>query len=296
MLATACIAAQSTFDVTPTQEFYELLFSDVVVRGTVISAETVTLPAPEVFPEYVGRMPSNSYADVLEVTLNVAEVMKGNESRNQIVVATKSPRDFPALGPGQEVIVGVYEDPDWLGGEVLRFKSEEGLFVRDGETWVSFGAVHNGRAYTLDAIEEQLTSVSMDQLSRSADVIFIGTVEQLSSRKYESPKREFAELATIDFHVERTLKGSLGAEVQVSMVKRGMYWPAWRWKMPDEMKSGDRYFVFLAKGDERIYVVGGVNGCYRVVDDRLIYDNRRTIPLRLSEAKRLVQRAVEQGR
>jgi hypothetical protein len=112
---------------------------------------------------------------VLEVTLNVAGVLKGNEGRNQIAVATKSPRDFPALGPGQEVIVGVYEDPDWLGGEVLRF-------------------------------------------------------------------------------------------------------------------------VFLAKDDERIYVVGGVNGCYPVADDRLVYDNRRTIPLRLSGAKRLVQRAVEQGR
>jgi len=183
--------------------------------------------------------------------------------------------------------------PKWLDGEMLRLRTEEGLYVYDGTNWVAHGPILGGREYTIEQIEYQLKAVSMPQLTRSADAVFIGTVTGVSSADYLSPKREFAEVATLSFSVETILKGFPGKDVEVSMIGRGMFWPSWRGKMPQHVNVGERYFVFLSTDDGVTFALGGINGFYQVVKDSLFYDNRLKLPIDTAKVADMVRRTLE---
>jgi len=300
-LTLVCIAAvvsassSSTQNAAPlasTREFYEILFSDLVVRGTVLSMDTELLPFEDVFPEYAGRS-HNGFAEVHKITLDVTERMKGDGEIERLVFAATSPARIPRLNAGQQVIVGLQQVPKWLDGEMLRLRTEEGLYVYDGTNWVAHGPILGGREYTIEQIEYQLKAVSMPQLTRSADAVFIGTVTGVSSADYLSPKREFAEVATLSFSVETILKGFPGKDVEVSMIGRGMFWPSWRGKMPQHVNVGERYFVFLSTDDGVTFALGGINGFYQVVKDSLFYDNRLKLPIDTAKVADMVRRTLE---
>jgi len=62
-------------------------------------------------------------------------------------------------------------------------------------------------------------------------------------------------------------------EIEFRMILGGPYWPAWRQKVPI-MRKGQQYYVFLKNDEIGYYPFAGINGCFKIEGENLIYDNR----------------------
>jgi hypothetical protein len=266
----------------PIHDYGCLLFADLVVQGTVVETKVEMVPIEElrknVPPGFAGR-----YGRVSKVVLKVVDVLKGYESFERLAFVFHESVRAPSLRKtGTDVIVGLVWNEKLLGGS-YELKLAEGLYAFNGETWVSQGEVKGGREHSLAELRAKLDSVSMEHLSKEASTVLIGTVVSINDSIYRGDGREYGLIRNIKLRVDRVIEGTATKEITVTSVVDGTYWPNWRYQMPRGISVGNRYYVFAGDDEEIVYVLGGVNGFFRVDEDRLLYNNRFLVPQRETE-------------
>lgn len=278
-------------DASATLEYHELLFADFVVRGTIADCNMEYVPVREVYPQ--SRFTEDGFAKVLRVTMAVDEVLKGWSDEHRLEFVVTDPVNLRSLPVGQEVVVGLKEEANWLGPRTLRLNSADGFFRREEDGWYAYGHWTRGRRHTLVDIKSQLEAVSIPALVRDAEAIFTGMVIDTSSNDSTSADGMPMRMVTISIETEDVFKGHVASHVDITAISRGLYWPPWRWTMP-KVVVGDRYCVFKATSQGVEYALGGMNGFYKVVGDTLIYDNTVVTSLKVSDVARMARRAMKE--
>ena len=233
-------------------------------------------------PEVTARSKDN-YIKLTKVDLSVAGVLKAYDNPDSLTFYfrqwVRAPR---LLRKDANVVVGVYWNEDFLEGN-YEIHATEGIYIQDGEEWVSQGEVKGGRRHTLAKLREIIDSVDIEHISKEADAVFIGRVLAVKDSIYRGKLPEYGSLREIRLRVERPVEGTAPNEVTVMTVAKGTYWPDWQYIMPKHIAVGDVYYVFFKEDEGISYVLGGVNGFYKIAGDQLLYNDQIVVPFNEAE-------------
>lgn len=287
-LALSALPAKSATVADPNfPEHYFLLYSDIVVRGLVVSADEEYVPLAEFSPDLGPSYPGLSM-EIARITIRITHVLKGAHDGSEIDVFVIDDSSRPNDSESdQEVIVGLDLRSDIRGGTYV-LQSRRGYYVQRGSDWIS-----NGSAYSELDIYAAIDATKTFQIARSSDAVVEGTVE--SVREYESwTDQRLAVVQEVSLRIENVIAGvDIRGAVVVRSITRGNYWPVWRQPVPKGTRAGDRWYAFLRDAGDGYHIAGGVNGCFKIVGDQLIYNNDVVLPSSRKQMDSMVQSAIE---
>jgi hypothetical protein len=294
-IATTCGASKVVWKDNFVQDYYEWLFSNLVVRGIVMYVEERLVPLPELVEDCDPRL-SGYFGKVTDVTMRVDEVLRGVYSERELTFVVEAAVYMPPCKPGTtQAVVGLRQSEHFMNGR-YQMQSNEGLYLYNGELWESHGEVKGGRTHTIDEIRSIIQTTTPEYLCQHADVIVTATVNSLSAEtELWSERGELALVRQVRFEVNSVLKGSAPQELAIDMITRGLYWPSWRTVVPSKINPGETWYLILQRLGEGYTLMGGLNGFLRIDGDRLVYDNRRATTYTKSELDVLARSVDRSG-
>jgi hypothetical protein len=248
-------------------EHYELLYSDLVVRGTVNAVHEELRPAGEFLLDY--NQP-DAFVLVTFVSVDIAKVMKGywpNMSITFTVAEYVAPRS--RFSVGTEIVAGLTFRPEVRKGTYV-LRSTPAYYERVGNDWVADSGVH----YSPAEIAEVVDRVTLENLAVESDAIVLASIDSISETDSLVDGRFALTLREIRFRVGQVIAGEeVPTTITVSSIAGGVWWPAWREPLPNRMRIDDEFIVFLVRAGGEFRVNGGVNGMLRRDGEKLIYND-----------------------
>ena len=277
------------WDDHPIQDYYYLLFTDMVVHGVVLDVKEEAVPIEEVNKKVASQF-AGKFTRITKVTLSVTDILKGWVEPKTVNFIYRAGVRATALNEvGSEIIVGLTLNDDLLGGS-FEMVLAEALYVRSGDVWISQGEVKGGRTHTLSELTSKIESVGIEAIAREATAVFEGTVLEISEAPYRDEGKEYGMIRDIRIRVDNIVDGSINGEITLKTVAYGNFWPDWRNGMPKHISVGDKYYIFAKDAEGIWFAVGGVNGFFLKKNDRLYYDDRFPLPFVEKELSQKIRR------
>lgn len=258
----------------PILDYYDLLYSDIVIIGVIENIDFKLAPIEEV----IGEVPTPFKYDKIRlgaIRIRVNEVLKGRYETPYLVVLVEWDRSDLRRNydVGDTTIISAYWRAGLLGGSYA-VASDNGRFIKRNNMWFHQAMRSRPKALTREQIRAILEPTRINNIILNAELIVVGKISGLEASTIRGPAKEKGILNKVIMQIDEVHKGNFsGKEVEISMIIGGPYWPAWRQKVP-RIRVGEEYYVFLRKGPIGFYPFAGINGFFKLVDDKLIYDNR----------------------
>ena len=265
------------------RDYYDLFYSDLVIRGVIEHFVTKRVPWEDVDPTLPDLLKGLKILEAF-ATIRVMEIVKGNYKDDQITILIPwshagQKRNYSV---GDSIIISLVYKKKVLNG-IYRFWGDDGRFMYQDGKWVNQSTL---RSFTLEKIKSMLAPTKLENVIKSADLIVVGKITGIKHSFYIGPGGKDV-LAYITMKVEEVKKGSLeGTQVPFRMLGNGSNWPAWKQK-PPIVKKGERWYVFLKKDADGYYPHAGVNGAFKIEGDKLIYDGRTEYKFKKSEIDKI---------
>lgn len=257
----------------PLSPHYDLLFTDLVIRGVVEEVENEYMRAATFRPQLPEALADKSIR-LTRVAVSVLEVLKGDCDQSRIVILADV-SDVPGrlFGPGSEAVVSLYRRHD-LGDSIYELKSTGAYYERQDVGWTC-----DGKPYAIEDIRETLAKLTFGQMAIDADRVVTGTVRDVNAAPWVIAPDGPQQTQTITFEVDGGVKGA--GDSQGVLTLSGVVGGAYQVEMPGHLEAGQRYYAFLVSSGSGYKIIGGVNGFLRISGDRLIY--RDETELRISK-------------
>ena len=265
--------------------------SHLIIRGTVRGVSLAAMTAAQ-----LGLMPAGDSAAGVDlgvgmVTIDVAEVLKGEWYEPQITfIAMDGQWLFHA---GKEyVICALRRGP--LGEEFFLTGIDIGFYERIGskKAWMQCQPDDREPWEALrDAqLRSRIRQGSLDQVARSSELIARGTILSAREVAYEASPGLQGKMIDYEFEIDEALKGTKAGTVIhfVVPLMSLSYVPPWFRCVPEGLAAGQTWLVFLCHGERGLYPFAGRNSLLQVDSDRLIYDTHVEYPNTLSRARVII--------
>ncbi len=263
-----------------------LLYADLVVQGTI---ESLTFQRVRQ-KDYFGLPARDPQRLILieSMTLQVIRVLKGSYGSSTVPLFSMG---SSGLREGDEYILGLRASRVRKGEFVFRNIADAYVKATDG--WFR---PEDGKWFTYDQIKSITESTRIENVTRNADLIAVGTVAAVREYEYTGSDGH-GEIRECTVEVDSLFKGTLeGQKLIFKMVTAGSYFPVWRTQVPLEINAGELWYLFLKRGDIEggpgYYAFAGVNGLLKIEGQRLIYDLRVDLPQTKDEVDALVRKQI----
>jgi hypothetical protein len=269
----------------------DVLYGELVVRGTVTSISSVMVPYDSLVPS----IEEDVLFPVSVIDVEIHDVIKGAWTQNH--VQAYLPGD-PKLGGfsmdvkydyavAEEVILCLHYDPRLLGG-VFRLWGDWGSFVKREGVWLARRI--SDKEVCLDSIERIAREAEPPRMFDEADAVILGSIEDVVRRELGTGERGVADHIAV--RVEESWKGpSTGETVLVRAIRKGTNLP-WYAPVP-RLSAGESYFMFLKRDHAGFYPFIGFNGFLKVSGDQLVMNGRVMYPLSKSKMIATMREAAE---
>ena len=131
-----------------------------------------------------------------------------------------------------------------------------------------------------------------ERVAADAELVLIGTVESVRKSDMIGPDSSWAEQVVLSMKVEKVRKGHFEDQtIDIVMLTRGFYLPAWRKPVPTDYSVGQRWLCFVKRNEVGWYPFAGSNGLFRIQESQLVYDD--TVPFwhDMKEVDHMIQSA-----
>ena len=257
-------------------DFAPLLYSDRIVRATVVSVSLIEVPSSDLWmdpPELRAQLGERK-VPVLQAAVRVREVLRGpmtTPEGNDTLLVWDNAIEV-VLPIGREVLLCEYFHRDL---KAYYQAGSYGRYVRKGKQWLSEQTARGQRRFSDEEIRAKIASMDIDHVASDAELIVEGIVESFAESDFVGPDSSVAGMITITFKVASVEKGTLADDViVVKTLVNGLYLPEWRKHVPESYAVGQRWLCFLKKNDVGWYPFAGTNGLLRIEHDGLVYDER----------------------
>jgi hypothetical protein len=257
-----------------------LLYSDLVIRGVILGYSASEVPYKEFNPDTI--RPERLYP-ITNLNLQVIEVLKGKweEETMTVVVPGGYPDDLVEMkrsfvymegmsynySIGDEVILSLRYLKSMRGGSYITV-TDEGRFILKGDKYEN--QAQKNDLFTLQEIRYLTNRARTEYLYRSADIVAMGIVGKLET---ERPEKS-TEYTTVTLNIKNYWKGmSKSNQITFKMITGGGYSKENSVPIP-AINEGEQWIVFLQKNTEGYFPFAGVNGLLKIVDSRIIINNR----------------------
>lgn len=268
-----------------TRECTALLYSDLVVRGTVVSVTRRVEQVGIVMPMLPTAQPE-LFTEFAEVRLSVEEIMRGSVDTDTIgFVAYVTASIFrDNYEPEQRMVVGLTWGENVLGGSYW-MSSDSGRFLLGDAGWYQ----QEGKLVVHDLEEFRMLLAPVSPLSVLAlsDLVVIGDMTGSAIDYPVSPEGEEYALMRYRFvNVEALKGGPVDQRIEVKSITSGNYWPDWRIdETSPHLLRGTRYCLFLKRVGGDLFVMRGANGAFEVRGNRLFYPGRSCVDLTTDQVR-----------
>lgn len=271
-------------------DFAPLLYSDLVVRGTVTSLSETEVLISDLWmdaSELRSKLPPWK-TKLVSVTLQVTEVLRGNilSGEQTFLVWDETSEAHSAYTVGAEMLICSYYH------RVLKMYYQTtayGRYARDGLNWRTEQTIRGQRTFTDADLRAKISSMELREVVSNAELIVEGVVESVKKTTVFGPDSSSAELTMITMRVGTTRKGAFADDaITVNALTGGLYLPAWATHVPQSFEPGQRWLCFLKRNEMGWYPFAGTNGLLRIEKNAYVYDER--VPFWHSKGQ--VERAI----
>ena len=289
IISSAACNGQATIDVGDVLE--DLLYADLVVEGEVCGISKIIVPHGDFLPS----APHGPDLPFAEICFKVKSVLVGDWQEEFVpligLISYTEGYHFD-LEEGRRYILalrlhhgggGIFATTRYiLKQDSARFLLEKDTFTRGCKKRPMQKGMLGDLYAAIRKINERR---SVEYMSKEAEVIVRGIIEDVRESYETSYSGEEYQLQNVTLAVKSVLKGDIDEDVlAIKMILKGQYNPVWRTKVP-EMNRGEEWYAFLKCNDNiGYYPFAGVNGLFRVEGDMLIRDNHNTIYLKYDPA------------
>ena len=255
-------------------DFAPLLYSDRIVRGTVVSKSRIEILSSDLWMDPPERRMGEFKTPVLQTVVCVHEVLRGPitplEENDTLLVWDEPVR--VVLPIGVEVVLC---ESFHSGLKTYYQAGSYGRYVRKEKSWASERTARGQRTFTDEEIRTKIASMDIDHVASEAELIVEGTIDSVAESDYFGPDSSIAGMVTLTFKVVSVEKGQFSDDVIVmKALMNGMYLPEWRKHVPQSYSVGQHWLCFLKKNEVGWHPFAGTNGLLRIEGDGYIYDER----------------------
>ncbi|MBD3425219.1 MAG: hypothetical protein GF417_12350 [Candidatus Latescibacteria bacterium] len=289
------------------EDIYEsIIYEDYVVQGVIESINMKWILHEEYNPYITHPALLGKKTQIVEINFNIDKVLIGALDKKKITLVGKNQTAggmtsfLLELKEGDRMIIpikylnkGEYKSGNkylLVGWNSSRFLITENYFKRG----LKSDPIQTGKMEDLyKAIEEIKEKRSITDIAQEAELIARGTVINKRTTNDTLQSGTSKEIVKIQLDDFECLKGKLNGDMlEFSIIYMSRYNPPWKMRVPLHINSGEDWLVFLKWAEEPgYYPFAGLNGMFKIEDNKLIRDNRIVIKKDLKEVKSIIMEA-----
>lgn len=264
----------------------DALYSDLVVRGYIISVTTELTSVGDAMPWEDIEL-HQLYTKLAYVKVKIEEVVRGRFDQNEIefVVYADQSRFRLNYRIGDEMLVGLQWKENVVGGKYVLWSDGARFINIDSNSWQQQSPKQ--LVFKTNEITNLFVESDPVRLASQSDFIVVGQVAGIRESKLKSEDGETVFFDLVDIEVKEVINGEYAKTIQIRVPTGGDYWPEWRYPKPRSLKIGNVYCVLLKQIGDQYYIHGGVNGVFQVESNRLLFREDTTADFSLSTLRNI---------
>jgi len=293
-----------------------MIYEDYVVEGVVVSIKIERIPLKDFFDNVTNPffLKMKQMFMIIELELEKALIGCLNKDRITLYGLNASDNWLYDIEEGEKYIFSLlrkyYEGEIYSrdGEDVREYKgyiygiktSDKCRFLIKGDTFLrgrKSDPIQTGRVSDLyKAIDEIKRKRSIETVTDEAELIVRGNLREKWTTKDTLSNGLNKNIVRIRLKVDECLKGNIEeGEVEFSVIYMASYNPFWKAEVP-HVNTGEEWLVFLKWAEEPgYYPFAGVNGMFKVEENKLIRDNRIIMEKSLNEMKAVISKEEWEG-
>jgi len=297
--------------ITAEDIYEEYIYKDYVVEGTILSTMHKKILHEEFNPYTNHPSLIGKKVRIIQIGLKIINVLIGDLDINTLVLVGNDgclysggkTRELFGLEIGDTIIIplrdinkGIYKSEEKLlitGWDSSRFVIKGNTFLRGKKN----NPIQKGKTKDLyRAIGEIRKKRSIESITAQAEVIARGKIKSKWTTKDTLSSGFSKNIVRMKLEIDDCFKGDTGSdELEFSVVYRPYYEPFWRAEVP-HVNVGEDWLVFLKWAEEPgYYPFAGVNGMFKIEDDKLIRDNRIVMKKKIQDVKTIIMQEMSGG-
>lgn len=281
VFAATAVNGEEVKETITAEDIYDsFIYQDYVVEGIVESIIREKVHPQDLIPGSGGRIK----IPMARIKFKISKVLIGNLDKSEITLVGMDSRgqDYEFdLDVGDRYLLALmfWDRGKYHRGGAYSLRRDDARFLIKGNTWFrgrKSAPMSTGRLSDLyRAVEEINNKRSIEVLTREAELVVRGIVVDVWESDDRTELGMSKHIQCIKVKIKSKIKGSLKDDILVfRMIPYVSYQPFW-WRRVPAMNVGEDWIVFLKWAEEPgYYPFAGVNGMYRIEDDKLIRDNR----------------------